>query len=412
LAAAEMLYAETVSPVNETTTTFEDCAEIAAGSFTAGDTYLILGNAYVRCSSASNNLHARLVNGPDGSESAFTDGSWTIDIAGGGGDAFYNCQWAYVYDQPGGGARQVKIQIARSADGANSVNCDMSQIVAINLSDLVENTDWWDNEVTADYTNTTSFVDQANVTFTANGTDTYLAIGAFVADINNNTGQLEARLEDSVAGALEPLYSVEGSDTAETKGGLVIRAYVPSAASHNIAIQTRDETGTANSIVSTRLILIRLNAFDQFQVAYTEAEDAGSWPTFETVQTISFNPDVTGNWCIIGSQTSDIGGTGNYIDPRLSDDNDGSMGPDPDWNPSGRPNSDWAKDATDEMPMLMMKVKSFTTGGTRTVNLESAAEGAVEDRLLVGFSAELASAVAATSLIAAPFRQTSTLYRL
>lgn len=391
MSAAQGLYAETVADVTSTGSGdgLLDCAVISAGSFTANKKYLILALGYFSSTSATDDLTIKLVHGTTPTD--FTDGSYLIEGAGDGANAGIFASWLYVFDQPGT-AEQVKIQF--STPSAADATCHMSQIFALKLSDdFTENTDWFTNEVTADYTHTTSFVDQANVTFTPNGTDEWLVLAHAVADIGIVTAQCEYQLDDSVAGVLQPLYSVEGEATTELKPTLLVRAYTPSNASHNIAIQARDET-VGNVTASSRIFILNLSKFRQHFVNYTEAEASLTSASFVNAATASVTPDVTGDWFYIGALTHDCAAISNELLLRLQDDNDGSMGSDPAY-PDNRP-QDWANDATDEGTFAIFKMKALTSGASRTINFdaggEAAVTSAVEDRSLIGFSLELPAA--------------------
>lgn len=396
MAAAQGLYAETISDVISTDVSggWLDCAEIAAGSFTASGKYLIVALAYLSSNSATLEKRARLVHGPDGSEAAFTDATYDIEGGGAGANAGDLASWMYVWDQPGT-AEQVKVQIAST--GADDVTCHLSQIFALRLDDLAAS-DWTYAEVTTDYTNTATFADQAAVTFTPNGTDGWLLIGHVVWDVNDAANQFEARLNDSVAGALEPLLSLEGEDAAtEERCGLLVRAQTPSAASHTFSVQARNDViGTANVVLSSRIFALRLNAFRQHFAEYTEAEIT-TLDAMTNAETATVTPDVTGDWFYIGSVTADEKtGVTNEFRIRLQDDNDGSMGSDPAYG-DDQP-QDWAMDSTDQFPFQIFKLKSLTSGGPRTINVDAqlTTGGAFEDRGLYGFSLELPAAGAAT----------------
>ena len=395
MSAAQGLYAETVSDVTTTDSSqgFLDCASISAGSFTANKKYLILACGYFSSTSATDDLTIRLVHGT--TPTVFTDGSYLIEAAGDGANAGIHATWLYVFEQPGT-AEQVKIQF--STPSAADATCHMSQIFALKLSDdFTENTDWFYNEVTTLYTHTTSFVDQANVTFTPDGSDDWLILAHGVADIGINTAQCEYRLDDSVVGAMEPLCSVEGEATTEVKPTLLVRAYTPSAASHNIAIQARDES-VGNATLSSRIFILNLNKFRQHFVEYTEAEASLTSASFVNAETKAITPEVTGNWFYIGALTHDCAGISNELLLRLQDDDDGSLGSDPAYG-DDQP-QDWANDTTDEGTFHVFKMKSLTSGGSRTINWDAGGEAsvtsAIEDRSLIGFSLELAGAGAFT----------------
>lgn len=392
MAAVQILYADTT--VEQITTDssegYEDAAAIPSGSFTAGDTYLIVAQMFTTSNSATIETRARLQHGTTN----FTDAEYFVEIQGAGANGGWQHTWLYVFTQPGGGAEA--ITLAFGSTGADDVTMHHSSLTALNLSDLVEDEDWWENEVTADYTNTTTFVSQASVTLTANSLDSFLLLAHAVINVNDATVQCEAMLHDSVAGLIGALWSVEGEDaTAETSKSLFLaHAVTPLMGSHTFSIQTRDEAGgVPNDVLSSRIVVLRLDSFAQFFANVTSAELALT-AAFQTAETESVTPGVTGDWWYMGFCSHDVELSTNELLLRLQDDNDGSMGSDPDYG-DDMP-GDWALDSTDEGTFYLQKMKPLTSGGSRTINFDVAATataGIVEDRLLVGFSAELSSVI-------------------
>jgi len=393
MTSAQMLYAETVSDLTATGAgSWTDCASIAAGSFTANKEYLIIALAAVRFSSGSAEYHARLVHGT--TPTVFTDGDacYDLDAADNGNIIAY----MYRFTQPGT-TELVKLQIG--TEGVTTATCDWSQLFAFKLSDdFTENTDFFWNEVTADYTTTTTPTAQAAVTFTPNGTDDWLVIGAVHELIARSAaaGQaIQAQIHESVGGATAPATRMEGEDTSagdETRAWLMAR-YFPalSAASHTISVRMSHAGTNAFDVARTAIVAIRLNKFSQHAGVYTAAADApsggGSW---ETEATFSVTPSVTGNWFYIGSVIFDPVAVTDRVSVRLQDDDDGSMGSDPAYGDDQPPPCVWA--TADLAPISIFKMKALTSGASRTVNLDFttvAGTGTVQDRCLVGFSAAL-----------------------
>src|SRR5919109_1031095 len=151
MTTVQALYAETISDVTGTSDAWTDAASIAAGSFTAGKKYLILAIADLSGSASAGEHHVRLVHGTTPTE--FTDGDGVLD-PGPGADGGFIFSWMHVFTQPGT-TELVKLQI--QGESTNVATCKFSQIVAINLDQFgTENVDYFYNEVTADYTTTTT----------------------------------------------------------------------------------------------------------------------------------------------------------------------------------------------------------------------------------------------------------------
>ena len=396
MSAVQALYAETVTDVTASGTgTWVDCASISAGSFNASVKYLILAMADLATDNSTAENHVRLVHGSTPTE--FTDADAVHD-SGSGADGGMVYSWMYVFTQPGT-TEEIKLQI--QGESTTTATCKFSQIVAINLDNFgIENTDYYYNEVTADYSTTTTPTAQASITFTASGTDVWLVIGhasimetATVTD--GNAAGFE--LHESVGGTVNPKTLMEGEDANagdENRAHCGMRVFTPSAASHTFSVRPY-HIGTASfSVGSTRIFAMKLNKFAQYAHAYTDggATPAAS-PSWTNVATLNFTPTLTGNWFYWSQAIIDIGSLGDEVNFRLQDDNDGSMGSDPNYGDDAPNAEGW--DSADFVPSGMMKMKSLSFGISTTVNFDAThvvgTTSSVAQRSIVAFSLELAS---------------------
>lgn len=391
MAAAQGLYAENVADTDATTTTWVDICEISAGSFNINETYLIIANVLATNSSGSSEVRLRLVHGTTPTE--FTDASHAWEVA--------NLQqqglcdgWMTVFTQPGT-AELVKLQV--SSSGTDTARAHMGQIFALNLDDVgSEDTEWRFNEVTVDYTTTTTMTAQASETFTPNGTDDWLIIGQFEQVPGATSANYRAELHDSVAGVLTSL-DIEGEDTVtELRGHMLMRVVTPTNASHTFSIRFQHET-TAGTVRSSRLFCLNLSVFRQHNSVFTAAEDtpaaAASWTT---TQTLAPTPDVTGDWFIWGHFIDDHNTLTDSLGTRLQiNASGGGLASNPNYG-DDMPANDNSWDATDEIPIHIFKMLSLTSGASRTINLDvqriSGTTVVVEDRQLLAFSLELPAA--------------------
>jgi len=393
MAAVQALYAETTTDVTATGTgTWSDCASISAASFTANKKYLILAIADLAGSSSAGEHWIRLVHGT--TPTLFTDGDSILD-PGSGANGGFIYSWMHVYTQPGT-TELVKLQIM--GEGTNVATCKFSQIVAINLDDFgTENTDYYFNEDTADYTTTTTPTAKASVTFTPNGTDDWLVIGHVVQGIPSATTDgtdFLCQLYDSVGGTTAPSIDIEAEDVDagdEQRNIVLMRVFTPSNASHTFSVRPY-HAGASFTVLSTRIIALKLNKFAQHSNAYTDgAVSPAAAPSWTNVATRTFTPSVTGNWFYWAQVTQDIAAATAELNFRLQDDNDGSMGSDPAYGDDA-PNAP-AYDATDDLPAGMFKMKSLSSGASTTVNLDATRAVSTPDvkhRSIVAFSLELA----------------------
>jgi hypothetical protein len=390
-------YAETVTNITATGSgNWVDCASLAATEFVIGHKYLIRANIDIEGSGGSAEHHARLVHGTTPTE--FTDGDSVFD-PGAGANGGMQFSWMTVWTQPGT-AELIKLQI--QGESTNVATCKVSQISTIDLDGLVLNTDYWFNEVTADYTTTATPTAQAAVTLTPNGTDNFWVIGnvsqgvpSVVADGND----FRCELYESVGATTTPLIDIEAEDADagdEQRNLTIMRTWAAlSAAAHTFSLRPY-HGGAAFTVLSTRIFVLRLNALLQNAIEYTDGGvSPATSPTFTTVASASFTPSATGNWYYEGAGIQDtFSASSAEMNFRLQDDNDGSAGSDPSIETSMNAP---AYDTTDSIPAQFFKLKSLVSAAT-VVNFQSteiSGTGNIKNRCAVAFSLELAAAAVA-----------------
>lgn len=412
MVAIPMLYAEQITsdPTDTGGAPWTTAVSITTGAaWVANKEYLILASALIEASGSTIEHHIRLVRGTTPTE--FTDADCVYDpvAANGGFWAF----WMYRFTQP---STPEAITLELQGESTGVITSLMSQIVAIQLTDyLTENTDFYWNEVTTDYVTTATMASQAAVTFTPNGTDDWLIIGqANQLQASGQTTNVEMRINDSVGGTNTPFLSMEGEDPDagdEARCVGLIRMFTPSAASRTFAMQFRHTGAETFTIASSRLLALNLNKFQQRINNYTDGvQSPAASPTFTTIATASVTPTVTGNWFYIAACQGDMDSTTTELNIRLQDDNTGSLVSDPAYGDNGFNPPAW--DVTNEIPHGIFKMKSLTSGASRTINFGAtriAGSPNVKNATLVGFSAELASAAAASFVLPSSKRRFSAL---
>ena len=392
MTAAQGLYAENTTDTNVSSTTFTDVCSIAAGSFTAGATYLILACAIFQENSSANESRVRLVHGTV--PTVFDDASLAWEQTA---TAHYSTAgWMTVFTQPGT-AELVKIQAANSSTSTTTVM--LGQIFALKLDDVgAQNTDWFYTEDLVDYTTTGSKVSKASVTFTPNGTDDWLIIGQFAQKPGATNSNYLADLNDSVAGVLTGI-DIEGEDTTnEVRGHMLCAVVTPTNASHTFSMRFSHET-TAGTVLSNRIFAINLNKFNQhaFQATAGALAPAAS-PTFTNAATIAPTPSVTGDWLILSYAEVNVNVSTDSLSVRQQiDPAGGGLVTDPALGHTYPLIDQW--DPTDVLNVHLFKMLSMSTGGARTANLDGTMVAGttlrMQKRLLVGFSLELASGAVA-----------------
>ncbi len=387
MAAAQALYAEGKA-VTANSTSWVDVCTIAAASFTAGKKYLILASALMRVNDSAGEGRMRLVHGT--TPTLFTDADCAYENTANVQET--NPGWLTMYTQPGT-AELVKLQV--SCSGAITTTVELGQILAINLDDVgVEDTDYRYNEVTADYTTTASYADQALETFTPNGSDKWLIIGQATYDIAASNSNYRMRLNDSVAGALVTL-DIEGEDTTnEKRQHLCMAVVTPTAVSHTFSVQFNHES-TAHTVYSSRIFCLNLNKFAQVVSSSNAAGYAPPAVSWGNCLTVAPTPNVTGDWFYWAYYSNDVGSLTDDVYTRLQvNPSGGGLVDDPDYTDSSPGSDGW--DPTDITPMNIFNLRSLSSGAARDINLDLWMQNGTTmraiERTLVAFSLELYSA--------------------
>lgn len=384
-ATAQGLAVSTSSPH----TTYRDVCTISAGSFVAGEKYLIIASAFARHTSSANETLMRLVHGS--TPTAFTDGILAYEETNGVQET--NLGWMFVYTQPGT-PEDIILQVASAS--TSTVTVELGTIIVINLDDLgTDGSEYHYNEVTSDYTTTSSFVAQASVTFTPNGSDRWLIIANGMINNVQTGANHQMQINDSVDGPLTTI-DVEGEDNAnELRGYLMAATFVPSNASHTLSARFSHET-TAVSVQSSRIFALNTALFAQVVVdtdaAATQPAASPSWTNHLQVTP---TPAVTGDWLVWGYFVNDVNDiTTNDLATRLQiDPSGGGLASDPAYTDSAPGIDGW--DNTDLLPVNILRMRSLTSGGARTINLDvqlvAGTSLRVQEAMLIAFSMELAS---------------------
>lgn len=403
----QVLTATNSSLVSAAGTTWVDVCEIAAGSFTANANYLILAHAYTDINSAAEESRVRLVRGTTPTE--FTDAYHAVeqfnatskDIAG----------YMYKFTQPAT-TELVKLQVSSSnASFTANVRANSGRIIAINLDDIgTDGTDYYYNEVTADFTTDDLPTTQANVTVNPNGTDQWLFIGSFA--INTADASLtswEARLR--VGATTRQTNIEEGEDNAnEQRNRLMLWAGTPASGSQSAEMVFLHET-VAHTVFSSRIFALNLTAtFAQVGVSSaqgpTSLVEGSGWVN---VAQVALTPSSTGNFMVLGSAEIDYNTSlTNQPQVRMRHNNSGSYVSEPaygDDGPGFAGQSAW--DGTDQVPWTLMAVVELTSGAERTVQLDGqmAATGVsdpnIDSRSLVVVSLGATASATANAEVAA-----------
>jgi len=362
-------------------------ATIPNTSFTANEKYWILGNGFFRIASSATQAIVELLHGT--TPTVFPDGTLSYELTLDTQEA--NFAFQEFFTQPGT-AEQI---LMRARSGATQdVTVELGQIAAISLTDIgTEGTEYHTHEVTADYTTTATFTDQAAVTFTPNGSDVWLISGWYAVRPLDTAAAIMGRIANNGNEDSSRSHE-EGEDTAaDNRGRLLMWVGVPTNASHTFSVQFAD-LGTAGTIFRSNIIAINLTAcFAQNAFSFATAEDTpATTPSWTTTRTVAPTPAVTGDWFYWGHYSNDLNSLSNDTKTRLQvNPSGGGLVSDPAYTDSSPAADGW--DVTDELPVNIFKLRSLSSGAARDINLDvSIVAGTtqrVEDRALVAFSLDM-----------------------
>jgi hypothetical protein len=402
MAAAGILFA---GPTSTTVTTtgsdaapvWSDGATLASGSFAASTEYLLIGWGYVQVAATNNRTAMRLVEGA--TPTVLTDADGRAETTSSGADTRHPFMFMRRFTQ---GVTPVAVKMQIGATSTADTEGD-TFLMAIPVSAFgTEGVDWFWQEVTADYTTTTTPAGGASVTFTPNGTDTYAVIADAALRILSNTvtQTMKMELHDTVAGILQNV-AMEGEEitTLERYQWMLGTAVVPTAVSHTFSARFWHAT-TAHTVFSSRVIAFKLNRFQQFVTDIDAAiQTPATAPTWTNIATVAPTPTLTGNWAVLGFFTDDPNSISTATDGLRTRIQINASGGGLVSNP-GAPYGDdapeqYGNDTTDLVPMFIGTRASLTSGSARTINLDVSQQTSVIRVLqtsLIAFSDELAAA--------------------
>lgn len=362
---------------------FVDTAVIPAASFVAGHEYVIIASCYLVLSGATSSLmSARLVHGA--TPTVFDDALCVLENLA-SGDCL-PCGWLARFTQPGT-TEDVKIQIGRTPGTSGTAAGRLSQILAIDLTDLTEDVDYFWDEITADDTSGAAYESGASVTLPAGDWAVFAHKAYDEASVANSENMA---IGDGTND--QPEVIREGENTSELINYLLFKAVAPTG-STTYAARYKTES-TARTVFSTRIFALRLAKFAQHAITSNmAAETPATTPSVTTTLTLSPTPDATGDWVYVGYLTYDIAATGNDMDVWFEVNPDGvGLVEDP-VPSSGMPGPSGA-DPTDQVPVLIFKKRQLNSGAARDINFMTQNDVGTPDALhrsLAAFSVALAS---------------------
>lgn len=387
--AAELAHVTQSQTSRQTTTsaTFADFTNnsIAAASFTAGKKYLISVTAQLDSSSATSAARIQMVHGT----TAFTDsdGRWGPNSTTGRVNYF----WWTVFTQPGGGAEDIKAQIANGTAGTTT-GIDNFSLICIKLSDdLTEDTgsggDWKTNEVSAttSLTQSDSSSNNASVTITpAVANNHWLVLTksrlAAAAITRSSASRIVRSGEASSTG---PFTQWEHAVNTDTPVYSLARVFTLGAASNTFEEKSFSVTANSGSRTYSGVFVLNLSKLAVTADSYDDSSvtelGADTTPFQTQVASVSIQPAVQGDVWALGLMTVDQNATGITFKARMQLDNSTSTDI-PATSTTDSYNFWNTKDATDEPIWVGQGMISALSTSSHTVDLDASVSAATAGR--------------------------------
>lgn len=380
-------------------TTYTTVRTIASTNFVAGAKYLVLARGLLQINTPTRKPYAKLVWSTTGdiaqTEMVYEDNA--SDFPGANGR-----EWSFgiILDVPNP-AENLLIQIKPEVDTFTAELLNWQALFIRLDADLTQNTDFYvdtDDDLAAPTALSTTFADFATSTHTF-AAGNWLFIPTTRIGMGATVASYEIQIDASGGGITSEtiLYSsAEREDSDENHVALGLpRVYNLNGSSFTFKVQARQTSGTDMDHSWSQIVAVNLDKFDQFKYAYTAGElTFAAADTFEEVQAITpFSPSTAANWALLGFGSFDA--ASNTVNGGLRMQVGGTTYP---YDPTTFAGVD-GNGVGDEHVCSTIARVSFDTA-SKDIDLDARASSTsevIEDRVLLGFSLELAAAGGATS---------------
>jgi len=385
VAALDYAIATLTTPHDITSSSvWETVLTLSSSNLTAGHKYLILCTANLYSSSAAASAMCHVLHGSTEFADSLFDGAASQATA----NAATTYRWVDVWTA----VSSENLVIEHKGHTGQVSSIDQIVLIAIDLNDLTENTDWFFSEYETDDTLTTTPQTGASITFTPSGVSDWLVISNAQYYYGDNTTSVIHQITRSgEASSSIPSSTIESYADPYTLSWLMnaLRVFALTASSNTFAEQSSQHSGTTHTRLSSRMFALNLDVFENHGFAYTEADQTASTTSWANqIQTLDFTPDTSGP-CVIGSWHGfDTGGAFLTACARLQIDNTD----DPATQTSDA-QTFGGKDARDEATITLQTVLSATGSTTYTIDVDghgSSTSSTWQYRTIFAFSLELA----------------------
>lgn len=379
-----------------TGTTYTTVLSSPSGNFVAGGKYLVIVKALTDLAvGATDHIKARVLHGA----TPFAESEQIIEPT----NALkrYTYWWRTVWTAVSGEA--INFQIACSA--AADVGADQISVFAMRLDvDLVENVDWFWNELATDGALGLTPLDGASVTFTPPVSTNWLVSTCAQLDVNSLTASYGTQMVPSgTYSDVQPAYRREGEDTAELFVPTLWRVFEDvGAISHTFKEQAFNTQEASGNRLHSSVFAMNINKFRNFAIIADPSEELlGTILWDDLLASISYTPEVATDVLAMVFGTFVPVQTGAEITHRLTiDDVD---------QPPTQTTDQYAEeepaDATDELSVGRQTLEVAMTAALHTFNWEAESSlttqvATIKNRMMLVMSMELGGNVPSVAKIA------------
>lgn len=280
-------------------------ARIIGSTFTTSDEYLCIATQDLGGASTSGNIYDSIVAFPDSTTAFYLAQNWEPYSTS---DTILHRHGLFRKITSDGTS---DFETFVGQGGSSTAHKRNSAIMAINLSDLVENTDYWIEERSGSYQTDASFAipfgaseDEPSITFTPVAGEDYLILGCFRIDQVNAGKTTNSKIDMTGGNTDSWIHSQEGED-GNAEWSIVMQGGIAGATATsttvNLQISESSAGGSDPICLEANIFILRLNAFaDHAAIIGSGFFSHTASDTYEELTTITNKPTSNGDQVFFG----------------------------------------------------------------------------------------------------------------
>ena len=303
-------------------TSYVDVTAAMAG-LTASTKYLLIVQACIGGDNVSNTFGFQIVERDTGETDLVVPNSEMIREPSNATKSS-DYAWSGIVTTRSGGADS-GFMFQQKAVSSGTAKVDYVSIVAIDLSELTEGSDYFVSDNSASATHTTSSVQRVSHELSsANAKDnSWLIMGFMQTDSNNSINSAEIVMKEvATSSGTTTMYTAlfESEDLTEQLQHVLSygKAYTVDE-TVTYSLWSRDDAGIVgfNEYIASSIVGLRLNVFEQYNVHYDATPDLDNDNSFNSRFTGSITPDTTGTFVFVGTMIARLKSVGRILFERL-----------------------------------------------------------------------------------------------